>query len=217
MSTFAFDAYGTLFDVASAVDKNAALLGDVDVAAFAALWRSKQLEYTWTRTLMNEYKDFWAITQDALRFSLARYKLDTTNAADQMMKSYATLTAYDDVVPTLSALFEAKHRVAIFTNATRHMVGEAIDSAGIAAFVHGVVSVDDIRTYKTQPGAYEHLADSLGEAPEAITLVSANRWDVAGGNAFGLKTVWVNRNAMPDEYEDLAPLQTVRTLSELVS
>jgi 2-haloacid dehalogenase len=217
MRTLAFDAYGTLFDVSSAVAETASHLGGVDVAAFAALWRSKQLEYTWTRTMMNQYADFWTLTQHALDFSLARYQLDQPNLPDLMMDAYTTLAAYEDVLPALTSLSEAGNRISVFTNATRAMVDAAIDSAGIASVVSEVVSLDDIRTYKTNPAAYQHLADALNVAPNDITLVSSNRWDVAGGRAFGLQAIWVNRTLMPDEYHDLTPGRTVRTLAELLS
>ncbi len=214
MTSFAFDAYGTLFDVSSAVAGFRTELG-ADHDDLALMWRTKQLEYTWTLTLMNRYEDFWTVTKHALEYSLARFAGVDPLLADALMEAYRSLRAYPDVSPALVALKESGSETAVFTNATSKMVTEAISSAGIGHLLDRVVSLDDIGKYKTTPESYEYLCASLGKPATEITLVSANRWDVAGGTAFGLATVWVNRPGMPDEYQNLAPLQTITSLSAL--
>ncbi len=211
---FAFDAYGTLFDVASAIGVHRESVGP-DADAFAALWRSKQLEYTWTLTMMGRYEDFWTLTTRALDFCLARYPLVDGSLRQPLLDAYQVLGAYADVAPTLERLRSNGARIAVFTNGTRGMVTNAIAAAGVSSLIDDVVSLDVARTFKTVPRAYDHLCMQLGVSASEITLVSSNRWDVAGGVSFGLSAVWCNRTNMPDEYSDLSPSRTVSTLSEI--
>ena len=211
---YAFDAYGTLFDVGAAVRRHAHLVGP-EAEPIAALWRLKQLEYSWVGTLMGRYEDFWTLTERALDFVRARYPHIDDAARRSLLEAYWELDAYPDVVPALTRLKGRGARVAVFTNGTAAMAIAAVDSAGVGALVDDVVSVDDVRRFKTAPEAYALLCDRLQAPKEAITLVSSNRWDVAGGVAFGLGAIWCNRTGAPDEYAAFQPGRVTRGLEEL--
>ena len=214
IQAFAFDAYGTLFDVHAAMAHYQAAMGP-DAEAFSQLWRAKQLEYTWTRTLMDRYADFWTLTQEALDFAFARYPAIPRTLRQPLLDAYQRLDAYADVAPALKALAARGQRLAIFTNGTRAMAKAAATSAGILPAFEVIVSVDEIRRFKTDPEAYSLLHEKLALGLGEVALVSSNRWDVAGAAAFGMPAIWVNRSAQPDEYLDLAPARMIGGLAEL--
>ncbi len=211
---YAFDAYGTLFDVHSAISRHRAAIGE-DADALSALWRAKQLEYTWTRTLMERYQDFWRLTQDALDFALARFPEVDKALRPRLLEAYWHLEAFPDVIPTLTRLRRMGHRIAIFTNGTQEMAEAAANASAVLPLVDMVISVDAVKQFKTAPAVYQNLCDRLDLKPAEVCLVSSNRWDIAGGAAFGLRTIWVNRGAMPDEYFDAQPDLDVKSLVEI--
>ena len=212
---YAFDAYGTLFDVHAAISRHREAVGE-DADALSALWRAKQLEYSWVRTLMGRYTDFWSITQDALDYALARFPSVDIALKPTLLDAYWRLEAYPDVLPTLTKLRIMGNTVAIFTNGTREMAEAAASASAVLPLIDMVVSVEDIRRYKTAPDVYENLCQRLDMKPSEVCLVSSNRWDIAGGAAYGLRTIWVNRTGMPDEYFDAQPDRDVRSLGEIV-
>lgn len=214
-----FDAYGTLFDVAAAVMRAGASLGP-NREAFAALWRAKQLEYTWTYSAMglagNAAHDFSALTARALDFCFAQYGITDGALHAALLDAYQTLDAYPDVAPTLAELKAAGHVTAIFTNGTRRMVDAAIAAAGLGAQLDHVVTVEGTGRFKPDMAVYQHALHTLGSpAPAAVVFVSSNRWDVAGAAAFGFTPVWVNRTGRPPEYPGLDPIVVVPDLSGL--
>jgi 2-haloacid dehalogenase len=211
---YAFDAYGTLFDVNAAIMRHAGAIGP-EAPAMAALWRVKQLEYSWTRTLMGRYADFWQLTEQALDFVLARHAA-ARPLRQHLLDAYWQLDAYADVAPLLRSLKAAGRRAVIFTNGTVAMAEAAMRSAGLDALIEGIVSVDAIRRFKTAPETYQLVCDRLGLPPGEVALVSSNRWDIAGATAFGLQTIWCNRAGMPDEYPEMAPGRVIAGLSELM-
>jgi len=211
---YAFDAYGTLFDVHAAIGRHRAAVGP-EADQFSALWRTKQLEYSWIRTMAGRYRDFWTLTGEALDFCLERFPSVDRALREPLLKAYARLDAFPDVAPTLTKLRQAGLEIAIFTNGTAAMAEAAADASAVLPLVDLIVSVDDIRAFKTAPAAYRHLCERLDMRPDEISLVSSNRWDIAGGAAFGLATAWVNRTGQPDEYADLPPGRIVRSLAEL--
>lgn len=211
---YAFDAYGTLFDVHSAMARHRAVMGP-DAEAFSALWRVKQLEYTWTRTLMVRYADFWQLTAEALDFCLARFPAVPGALRGPLLDAYYELGAYADVAPALAALKERGSRSVIFTNGTRAMAGAAAKSAGIDRLIEGIASVEDVGKFKTAAEVYALPNRLLGLPAGAVALVSSNRWDVAGATAAGMPALWLNRAGLPDEYADLAPLRIITTLADL--
>jgi 2-haloacid dehalogenase len=213
-TVIAFDAYGTLFDVAAAVNRHRADIGP-RADDLVALWRMKQLEYSWVRSLMGRYRDFWSLTEEALDVALARVGGVAPETRGALLDAYRRLDAYVDVAPALARLRAGGARLAVFTNAPVAMVSDAVASADLGAAFDAIVSVDAVRIYKTAPAAYRHLCDALATGPEATTLISSNRWDIAGASAFGLHTVWLNRTNQPDEYADCPPGRVIASLGEL--
>jgi 2-haloacid dehalogenase len=212
---YAFDAYGTLFDVHAAIRRHAEVIGP-DADALSALWRVKQLEYSWTRSLMDRYADFWALTQQALDFALARFPAVDPAVRPQLLDAYWRLAAYPDVNATLAKLRRMGHTLALFTNGTRAMAEAAANASAVLPLLDDVVTVDDVHLFKTRAETYAYLCRRLDMPAGDVCLVSSNRWDIAGGAAFGLRTVWVNRTGQPDEYGDLPPGRVIGGLDDLV-
>lgn len=213
---YVFDAYGTLFDVHSAVRRHAAALGP-DAAAFSDLWRAKQLEYTWVRSLAGRYRDFDVLTEDALDFCFARFPAIDRGLKPDLLDAYRRLDCFPEVPEVLAALRRNGARIAILSNGTPAMLAEATVAAGIGALIDDVFSVDALRIYKTAPAAYTMAADALRLSPEDIAFQSSNRWDIAGAKAFGFTCHWINRSGAPDEYAELAPDGVFSTLEGLTA
>ncbi len=214
VTAFAFDAYGTLFDVHSAIRRHAAAVGP-DADALSALWRTKQLEYSWVRTLMGRYQDFWTLTEQALDFALLRFPAVDPSVRPLLLDAYWRLDAYPDVIPAMTRLRRAGHALAIFTNGTRAMAEGAASASAVLPFIDEIVTVDDIRAFKTTPEAYAHLRRRMDRPAHEICLVSSNRWDIAGGVAFGLGAAWVNRTGQPEEYADQPAGRVLTGLADL--
>ena len=213
-AVYAFDAYGTLFDVHAAVRGRAAALGP-EADRLSALWRAKQLEYSWTRALTGRYRDFWSLTEDALDHALAKVPSAPRSERDALLESYRTLDAYPEVIDVLTALKGAGARTAILSNGSPGMLERAVRAAGIGDLLDDVLSVDTIATYKPLPAVYEILTTRFRVFPAAVSFQSSNRWDIAGASAFGFRAVWINRSAEPDEYTDMPPAVTLASLQGL--
>ncbi|TXN22090.1 haloacid dehalogenase type II [Methylobacterium sp. WL9] len=210
-----FDAYGTLFDVNAAVNRHAEAIGS-EAEAFSALWRNKQLEYSWVLGLIGRYTSFWSLTEQALDFALAKYPSIDCALRAPLLDAYRDLDAYAEVPQVLARLREAGLRTAIFSNGNQTMLDRAVASAGLGERLDAVLSVDDVQTYKTSPRAYQFVLDRLGVASAEVVFCSSNRWDIAGASAFGFTPVWVNRTGLPDEYPDLPPATVVKDLGGLL-
>lgn len=212
----AFDAFGTLFDVYS-VGLLAEQLYPGKGAALADLWRSKQIEYSFIRSLSGRYKPFWEITRDGLRFAAARLGLELdTVRCNQLMNQYACLSPFPENLGALQALKEAKVPTAILSNGTPEMLEVAIKSAGMHGLFDHVLSVDAVRKYKTSAEAYA-LAPAAFECPaERILFVSSNGWDAAGAGWFGFQTFWINRSGQPLEELDVPPTVQGSLLTDVV-
>jgi 2-haloacid dehalogenase len=210
-----FDAYGTLFDVHSAVGSHANRIGP-DAARFSELWRAKQLEYSWVLSLAGRYEPFWRLTEKALDYAFSRFPEVDRILRPALLEAYRTLTAYPDARPALDTLRERGLRTGILSNGDPGMLGDAVSSAGLAAALDAVLSVDAVKVFKTSPRAYEPVLSAFEVRPEEVVFVSSNRWDIAGAAAFGFTPVWVNRLGLPDEYEELAPHAVVPSLKELL-
>ena len=213
---YVFDAYGTLFDVHSAVARHRDAIGP-KADAISDLWRAKQLEYTWTRTLMGAWRDFRALTAMALDFAAAKHGGLPAGLREKLLAAYETLDAFADVAPTLAALKAAGAKTAILSNGSRDMLANAVASAGIGQWLDASLSIDEIRAFKTTPGAYALVERHLGVAPADVSFQSSNRWDIAGAVAFGFRGVWINRTGQPDEYADLPPAHVLSGLSGLLA
>ncbi len=203
-SAYIFDAYGTLFDVHAAVRKHAARLGP-DAQALSDLWRAKQLEYSWVLTLMGAYRDFRALTEDALDFAFARFPNVDGSLRGDLLAAYWSLDCYPDVPQVLKALKDSGARIAILSNGSPDMLASAVKSAALDTVIDEIFSVDAVKRFKTDPAVYEMVTTAWRLYPHAISFQSSNRWDIAGASHFGFRTVWVNRTAQPDEYLAHAP------------
>ena len=195
-SVFAFDAYGTLFDVHAAVRRHAAALGP-DAAQISALWRAKQLEYTWVRTIAARYRDFWALTEQSLDFALAAFPSADKTLRSTLLDAYRRLDCYPEVPELIRALKQQGKQLAILSNGTPDMLGSAVAAAGLDGCFDAILSVDAVGAYKTDPRVYELVTTRFRVYPEAVSFQSSNRWDIAGAAAYGLRTVWINRLGAP--------------------
>jgi 2-haloacid dehalogenase len=215
-SAYVFDAYGTLFDVHAAIARHRAAAGG-DADRFSEIWRTKQLEYSWTLTLAGHYVDFWTLTERALDFAFARVPSVDRALRPKLLDAYLTLDAFADARAALSALKAKGMRLAILTNGTPRMVAAAVEAAGIADLFDALLSVDTVRRYKPRPEVYRLATEALAVTPPDVAFVSSNRWDVMGAVSFGFGAFWINRAQIPDEYADFAPLRQISSLAALAS
>ena len=194
-----FDAYGTLFDVAAAAKAAADDLGDKS-GPLAEIWRTKQLQYTWLRSLMGDYVDFWTVTGDALDYALAATAMKGNPALRRkLMELYRDLDAYPDAAASLRALKGAGLRSAILSNGSPPMLRAAVKSAGLSSLLDAVVSVHSLKIFKPDPRVYRLLTRALKLKPAEICFVSANAWDAWAGARAGFRSVWLNRTGAPPE------------------
>ncbi len=213
---YVFDAYGTLFDVHSAVARHAGEIGP-EAARLSDMWRTKQLEYTWVRSLSGRYRDFQALTEESLDYAAARCGGLAPGLREKLLAAYAVLDAFPEAAATLDALRARGAKTAILSNGTPAMLERAVASAGLASRLDAILSVDPLQIYKTAPAAYEIIEAQLGTAPPQVSFLSSNGWDIAGATAFGLRCIWVNRLGLPDEYGELAPAAVVKSLDGLLA
>jgi 2-haloacid dehalogenase len=192
-----FDAYGTLFDVHAAVAALRPRLGN-RADALSQLWRARQLEYAWLRSLMGRHADFWQVTGDALDYSLERTGVDAALRAP-LMQAYLTLDAYPEVEEVLQRLRAAGRRLAILSNGAPAMLAAAVDNAGIGALLDAVLSVEEVGVFKPDPRVYRLAVERLAVPAEQIAFLSSNAWDVHGAAAISLRPVWINRFGAPAE------------------
>nr|WP_210308896.1 haloacid dehalogenase type II [Ochrobactrum sp. CM-21-5] len=213
-SSYVFDAYGTLFDVHSAVRRHADKAGP-DGRAFSELWRAKQLEYSWVMSLMGAYSDFWKLTEESLDFAFARYPSVDPALRGDLLDAYWKLDCYPEVPAALKSLKDKGARLAILSNGSSAMLGAAVKSAALDVLLDDVISVDSVRKYKTAPAVYELVSMQWRLYPSAISFQSSNRWDVAGAVRFGMRGVWINRANQPDEYRQFSPALILPSLQLL--
>ncbi|HVU39585.1 MAG TPA: haloacid dehalogenase type II [Xanthobacteraceae bacterium] len=213
---YVFDAYGTLFDVHAAIARHRAAAGP-DAERFSDIWRTKQLEYSWTMTLAGQYADFWTLTERALDYAFDRVGSVNRALRPQLLDAYRRLDAFPDARDTLAALKAQGVRLAILSNGSPSMLAAAVDASGIGGLLDAVISVDAVRLYKPRPEVYALVTSRFGIAAESVVFVSSNRWDVMGAASFGFRPVWINRARGPDEYPDHAPVRVVADLSALPS
>jgi len=213
---YVFDAYGTLFDVHAAIARHRSAAGP-EADRFSEVWRSKQLEYTWTLTLAGRYADFWTLTQRALDYTFDRFPSVDRALRSRLLDAYLKLDAFSDARAVLRDLKAGGEGTAILSNGSPAMLQSAVEAAALKDSLDAVLSVDTIRMYKPRPEVYALVTSHFAVPPGRVVFVSSNRWDVMGAAAFGFRTVWVNRAGMPDEYAD-APLPTaVQNLSGLLT
>lgn len=193
-----FDAYGTLFDVHSAVSAHSGDIGP-KYAELSMLWRTKQLEYTWLRSLMKSHVDFWQITGDALHYAMDSLQIKDDALHKKLMLAYLSLDAFPEVHDVLALLKQAGIPAAILTNGSPHMISAAVSSAGLDDLITHQLSVEDVGIYKPSSSVYQMACDTLGCEPNQICFQSSNAWDVAGAAHYGFHVAWVNRYGQPAE------------------
>ena len=217
LKALVFDAYGTLFDVHSVIAECEALFPGKG-ASLSQLWRGKQLEYTWLRSLMGRYADFSAITAAALTTTCNMLRLDLSEAAARrLMDAYLELKAFPDVTDTLARLHGRK--LAVLSNGSPAMLSAVVRHTGLDQVLDTVLSVDALRIFKPHPSVYAYAAERLQAPAGAIGFVSSNFWDVAGATSFGFHTFWINRaGATPDAlgYQPAAVLTKLSDLPDLL-
>jgi 2-haloacid dehalogenase len=209
-----FDAYGTLFDFASAAKSCRDMLGD-GVDRLTALWRDKQLQYTWLRALQGRHADFWQVTGDALDFAMETLAIDKPGLRDRLMGLYLTLDAFPEVPDVLERLKKADLRTAILSNGSPKMLEAVVRASGLNTLLDAVLSVEEVGVYKPHPKVYQLAVDRLGIRAGAIAFQSSNAWDAYAASAFGMQVVWCNRYGQRPERLPGAPDRTVRSLVEL--
>jgi 2-haloacid dehalogenase len=209
-----FDAYGTLFDVASASERAQASLGD-KWRPLAELWRAKQLQYTWLRSLMGRHADFWRVTGDALDFAMESLGIEDDGLRDRLMTLYNRLGAYPDARPALEALRKAGLHLAVLSNGSPRMLAAAGEAAGLTPLLDHVLSVESVGIYKPHPSVYRLAMDQVRLWPNEVLFVSANGWDACGAKASGLRVAWCNRTGQPAERIPEPPDVVIRSLDEL--
>ena len=189
-----FDVYGTLVDPFGMERQLETLFGDRG-SAISALWRQKQLEYSFRRGLMRCYEDFDACTDRALTFATKTFKVELSDAARrQLLTDYLNLPAFSDVLSALETLKALGFRLLAFSNGVEKSLRGLLGNAGILSYFEGVVSVDGIKTFKPNPDVYAYLVSRVDCSREETWLVSSNPFDVIGAKAAHLKAAWVKRN-----------------------
>jgi 2-haloacid dehalogenase len=187
-----FDAYGTLLDIRTVDELLRQLFGE-KAGRIASLWRQKQLEYTWLRTLMNRYVPFKKVTQDALVYAcrVAEVNLHPSQA-EALMQAYDRLLVYEEVKKALHRL-KADYRLAVLSNANPEMLNNALGHNQITNLLEAIISVDETKYFKPRPEVYQLAEEKLGLPRQEMLFISSNTWDVAGAKSFGLQVAWANR------------------------
>jgi len=210
LQALVFDAYGTLFDV-HAVIRRCEQFWPGRGAALSQLWRAKQLEYTWQRSLMRSYAPFSQVTRDALQYACESLGLALDAAkSDALMQEYLELAVYPDV-PGALARFKVKQ--AILSNGSPDMLDPLVRHSGLR--FDAVLSVDAVKVFKPAPEVYQLAVDRLGVAQERIGFVSSNCWDALGAKSFGFRVYWINRLAAPVDRLGFQPDALLRSLGDL--
>jgi len=193
-----FDAYRTLLDFNAAVAQRRDQIGE-NADELSALWRQKQLEYTWLRSLMDRHADFWVVTSDALDFAMAALNLTDARLRDDLLGLYRTLAPYSEVVGVLKTLRTAGIRTAILSNGEPSMLEDAVQAADLSSLLDAIYSVESVGIFKPHRSVYQMAVDDLDLKPDQIAFQSANGWDIARASSFGFITVWINRAGAPQE------------------
>ncbi|HEY1720847.1 MAG TPA: haloacid dehalogenase type II [Magnetospirillaceae bacterium] len=209
-----FDAYGTLFDLDKIASVARDALGDRE-KPLSQLWRAKQLEYSWLRSLMGRHADFWHVTGESLDYALASLGIDDPSLRAKLMEAYLSPPAFDDVTSTLKSLRTAEFKLTILSNGSPTMLTSAIKGANLNDLLDKPLSVETVGVFKPHPSVYRLATDAFDCQPTQIAFISSNGWDIAGASAFGFQTVWVNRRKAPREILPAGPHNEITTLAEL--
>ena len=214
ISACVFDAYGTLFDVNAAAAHCADDLGEA-WQPLADVWRNKQLQYTWLRSLMKRHVDFWQVTTDALDFALDTFDVKDAALRKKLLDLYMQLDVYSEVKDVLTALKDAGLNTAILSNGSPDMLASAVRNAGLESVLDISLSVEDVGIYKPDPSVYQLALDHFSITAPQVSFQSSNAWDAAGAATFGFRVVWVNRFGQSPERLPDQPDFEISSLTEL--
>jgi 2-haloacid dehalogenase len=209
-----FDAYGTLFDVNSAVEKCKGKIGD-KWEGFANFWRATQLEYTWLRSLMKRHKDFWQVTEDSLDKSIKVFKIDNSMKSE-LLNLYKVLSPYPEVKEVLKKLKEKEYRLAILSNGTPALLSELVKKSNLENIFDNLFSVEEVGVYKPDSKVYDMPVKKYQIKADNVAFLSANTWDVSGGGNYGYNSIWVNRNNNIFDNLDYKPKNEINNLTQLL-
>ncbi len=214
-SHYAFDAYGTLFDVHSAAAKLAPEIGP-NWERLSQIWRTKHLEYTWIYAGTGRHTSFWRLAGDSLDTAIATVGgLPHDGIRDKLLAAYRSLDAYPEVAAVLAQLRARGAKLAILTNGDPDMIEDAVRSAGLDGALDALITVHEAGVFKPHRQVYGLVTQHFGVALKEVSFQSSNRWDVTAAKVAGMRTVWVNRTAAPDEYPDTPADRIVRDLTAL--
>lgn len=217
MGLYVFDAYGTLFDVHAAAERNKDAIGP-KWQQLSQIWRTKHIEYSWHASLTDRRAMFWVLTERSLDYAIASVGGGvSSDVRAKLLSAYRTMDAYPEVSEVLTALKGRGDKLAILSNGDADMLADAVRAAQLEGLFDAVLSVMSAGVFKPSKKVYQLVMDRFGGAPEDVSFQSSNRWDIAGAKAFGFRCVWINRTGALDEYSDLAPDRTVQDLRTLLA
>jgi 2-haloacid dehalogenase len=208
-----FDAYGTLFDFASAARVCRDDLGE-NADKLTALWRDKQLQYTWLRAVQNLHADFWQVTGDGLDFALETLGIQKPALRERLMNLYLTLEPFPEVPDVLKRLKVAGMRTAILSNGSPKMLEAVVSASKLDPLLDAVLSVEEVHVFKPHASVYQLAVDRLGVHANAISFQSSNAWDAWAAKAFGMHVVWCNRYGQRPERLPGTPDREIKSLAE---
>jgi 2-haloacid dehalogenase len=209
-----FDAYGTLFDFASAA-RNCRDVAPDQIGPLTNLWRDKQLQYTWLRAVQGLHADFWQVTSDALDYSLETLGVGGKGLNERLMQLYLELEPFPEVPEVLARLKRSGVHMAILSNGSPKMLEAVVTSARLGHYFDAVLSVEEVGVFKPHPKVYQLAVDRLGVPAGAISFQSSNAWDAYAASAFGMQVVWCNRYGQRRERLPGEPNREIKTLAEL--
>lgn len=217
-TTLAFDVYGTLINTEGVLDKLNKII-PLQAENVMHLWRSKQLEYTFRRGLMQVYVDFNQCTREALQFALSAHKVDLDSClTEEILSTYADLPAFADALSALKKLNENNFCCVAFSNGRAQAVEDLLNKAGLLSFFKDIVSVEAVKTFKPHPKVYQYLCERCSSKPDETWLISGNSFDVMGAAAAGLRSIWVQREASQKlDFWEWQPEQIISDLNDLVA
>lgn len=211
-----FDAYGTLFDINSVTKQYCNELGDLS-DPFSNLWRSKQLEYCWLRSLMSRYDDFWHVTEESLDYALDYFNIKNQFLKINLLKSYENINCYEEVPIILSRLKEEGISTAILSNASPNMLDIAIKNSKLGSKIDSCISANHVKIYKPHPTVYNLVLEKSDFSKNEILFISSNSWDVTGAKSFGFNVSWINRFNNKKESLPFGPDIELKSLLDLLN
>ncbi len=212
---YAFDAYGTLFDVHAAANRHSAAIGPA-WERLSQTWRQKHLEYTWIHAQTGRQISFWTLAERSLDFAIASVGGIPDGMRVRLLNAYRKMETFPEVPRVLAELKRRGSKCAILSNGDPDMLAELVAAARLIDAFDAVVSVAEVGIFKPNQAVYALVTDRFGVEPRDVTFISSNRWDIAGAAVYGFEAVWINRQGAADEYPDMPPARVVQDLAALL-